>query len=61
MGTNRTNQDDKPVERTKSAILVSSDSYFFFLPAFFLAFFFAATPITSDRVLGFTRRLLKQK
>jgi hypothetical protein len=41
------NQDGKPVARTKFAILVLLVNYFFFLPAFFLAFFLAAMQITS--------------
>jgi hypothetical protein len=50
-----TDQDGKPVEQTRLAILVSSECYFFFLATFFLAFFLAATQLTSDQFLGFIR------
>jgi hypothetical protein len=47
------NQDGKPVSRTKPAIPVFLYDYFFFLPAGFAAFFFAAMFITSDRFMEF--------
>jgi hypothetical protein len=47
MGKN--NQEGKPVEETRLSVLVFTLDYFFFLPAF-LAFFFAATKITSDQL-----------
>src|SRR4029079_15001074 len=40
---------------------IVSDCYFFFLPAFFLAFFLAATQLTSDRVWVHTVPFLEQK
>jgi Na+-driven multidrug efflux pump len=46
-------RDGKPVTRTRFSILADLISYFFFFAAF-LAFFFAATKITSDQLwLGF--------
>ncbi|MDB6108619.1 MAG: hypothetical protein JWR69_369 [Pedosphaera sp.] len=52
MGEMLENQDGKPVARTKLSILVLLRvDYFFFLVAF-LAFFLAATNLTSDQ-LGF--------
>jgi hypothetical protein len=44
------NQDGKPVLRTRLSIPVESTNYFFFFPAF-LAFFLAATALTSDQLL----------
>jgi hypothetical protein len=46
------NQDGKPVLRTRLSIPVELTDYFFFFPAF-LAFFFAATALTSDQLFVF--------
>jgi hypothetical protein len=43
------NQDGKPVLRTRLSIPVELSDYFFFFPAF-LAFFLAATALTSDQL-----------
>ena len=47
------NQDGKLVPQTKPATPVFLYDYFFFLPAGFAAFFFAAMFITSDRFMEF--------
>jgi hypothetical protein len=55
-GGEGTYQDGKPVARTGlPSWYRRMVGYFFFLATFFLAFFLAATQLTSDQFLGFIR------
>jgi hypothetical protein len=55
MDGERTYQDEKPVVRPVCHPGIVGGGYFFFLATFFLAFFLAATQLTSDQFLGFIR------